>query len=409
MNSYESEWDDAIREIYESERFKKIERFLASRFHDVVEEIKTIAGIPSPTFFESEKSNYVLSRFKALNLEEIRIDEVNNVIGKLTGEADDGIFIICAHIDTVFPMETELVVREQGDRLYCPSIGDNSTSIAGVLAIIEAFQRARFTPAWDVIFLANSREEGLGDLEGVRRFFDDAAMSDDAPAIKGMISIDGTYDSVCNQGIGSRRLKVVVNADGGHSWKNFGNASAIHAMGGAISEIAKLKTPEDPKTTYNVGVVNGGSSVNTIAETATMLIDIRSAEAGTLKRTEEKIRKVILEAMADFKTTCEIEVVGDRPSGFIPDSHPMVQTALSAASLYGLDATPRASSTDSNIPLSRGVPSITLGVYSGNGAHTVNEYIEPASLKKGLPSAALAILGILDRLASDKGGGGAKL
>ncbi len=400
MSTSESDFEDIIRGIAGSESFKTIERFLATRFDDIVEEIETISRIPSPTFFEMEKSMYVRSRFETLKLKDVRIDDVNNVSGRLPGENSGGALIVCAHIDTVFPEETELLVRKKGDRLYCPSIGDNSTSIAGMLALIEAFDLARRTPPWDVIFLANSREEGLGDLEGIKYFLDSAALSRTAAKIMGVISIDGKYNSLCNMGIGSRRLKVEVKGEGGHSWHDFGNTSAIHAIGEAISRIAKLKTPEDPKTTYNVGVVNGGSTVNTIAETATMLIDIRSMEIDTLGKTEKKIRKVILESMEAHHTTCVIEVVGDRPSGFIDDDHPFVQTVLSAASLFGVKMEPRASSTDSNIPLSRGVPSITFGIYSGDGAHTINEYIEPASIKKGLPSAALGILGILAQLES---------
>ncbi len=400
MSTNQSEFEDVIRGIHHSESFKKIERFLETKFDDIVGEIKTISRIPSPTFFEMEKSNYVRSRFESLNLEDIRIDDVNNTTGRLPGKNSDGMFIICAHIDTVFPAETELLVREKEERLYCPSIGDNSTSIAGVLAIIEALKLVKYTPPWDVIFLANSREEGLGDLEGIKYFLDRAAASDAETEIKGVISIDGMYNSICNKGIGSRRLNVEVKAEGGHSWHNFGNTSAIHAMGGAIGRIARLKTPEVPKTTFNVGVVTGGSTVNTIAETAAMLIDIRSEEIETLKITEGKIRKIILESMEEFNTTCIIEVVGDRPSGFIDNDHPFVRTVISASSLFGIEMTPRASSTDSNIPLSRGVPSITFGIYSGNGAHTINEYIEPASIKKGLPSAALGILGILAQFES---------
>lgn len=389
-----------IEKIYNSDRFKKIEAFLAERFDDIVEEIETIARIPSPTFSEREKSEYVRTRFETLKLEDIRIDEVNNVAGRLPGKNGNGVFVICAHIDTVFPEETELVPREEGDRLYCPSIGDNSTSIAAMLAMIEAFDHADYTPPMDVIFLADSREEGLGDLGGVRHFFDRAAEPGSAEAIRGMVAIDGTYHTLCNVGVGSRRLKATVNARGGHSWHDFGAASAVHAIGGAISRIAGLEMPEEPKTTCNVGVVNGGTSVNTIAETATMLIDIRSMETEALKEAENKIRDVILEAMKKFDAACSIEVVGDRPSGSIDDDHPFVQTVISAFSMYGMDVTPGASSTDSNIPLGMGAPSVTLGVYSGNGAHTVHEYIHPESLKKGLPSAALGILGILEQLES---------
>ncbi len=398
MYAKPSRCEDVVRGIYESESFKKIERFLNTQFDDVVEEIKTISQIPSPTFFEKQKSDYVRSRFEALNLEDVRIDDVNNTTGRLPGKSGDGAFIICAHIDTVFPEETELLVREKGGRLYCPSIGDNSTSIAGMLAIIEAFNLVAYTPPWDVIFLANSREEGRGDLEGIRCFLDRAAASDPETDIKGVISIDGKYNTICNRGVGSRRLKVEVKTEGGHSWHDFGNTSAIHAMGGAIGRIARLTAPESPRTTYNVGVVSGGSTVNTIAETATMLIDIRSAEIEMLRKMEEEIRNVVRESMDEFDAACAIEVVGDRPSGAIGDDHPFVQTVLSASSLFGIEKTPRASSTDSNIPLSRGVPSVTFGVYSGNAAHTVNEYIEPASIKKGLPTAALGILGILAQL-----------
>ncbi len=395
MNTNKSMCEDVVREIHQSEMFQEIQRFLASRFEAIVDEIQTIARIPSPTFSEMEKSRYVRRRFETLKLKDVRIDAVNNASGSLPGKNPREMCIICAHIDTVFPGETELVVREKGDRLYCPSIGDNSASIAGVMALIEAFNRVNYTPPVDVVFLGNTREEGLGDLEGIKYFLDGEAGRDVPREINGVISIDGTCHRLCNRGVGSRRLKVDVTAPGGHSWHDFGSASAVHAIGAAIGRIARLTPPREPMTTFNVGVVNGGSSVNTIAGSASMLIDVRSMETGTLREMEEKIRRRILETMEEFGAACTIEVVGDRPSGFIDDDHPFVRTVLSASALHGLDMTPRASSTDSNIPLSRGVPSITFGIYSGGGSHTVNEYIEPATIQKGLPSAALGVLAIL--------------
>jgi acetylornithine deacetylase/succinyl-diaminopimelate desuccinylase-like protein len=380
-----------IKEMAESELFKEISNFMDENMKLVVNEIKTISLIPSPSYEEDLKAEYLKKRFEELDLHNIKVDQLKNVIGVINGESDAN-FIICAHIDTVFDKVTPLIMKEEAGKLYCPSIGDNSTSVAGMLILAEALKSTDYVPPCNLVFVANSCEEGLGDLKGIKHLLGNITN------VKGMISIDGTMDKLVNEGIGSRRLKVEVNAAGGHSWGNFGNSSAIHAICGAISKISRIEVPNDPKTSFNIGTISGGTSVNTIAESAQMLVDIRSMDGDLLRSTEKKIRELIDDAMDEHKTSSIIEVVGDRPSGKLLEDHFMVQSVLESARLFDVQMDLNPSSTDSNIPLSMGIPSVTYGIYMGDGAHTIKEYIEPGSLKKGLPILALSVLSILDKI-----------
>ncbi|MCP4159402.1 MAG: M20/M25/M40 family metallo-hydrolase [Deltaproteobacteria bacterium] len=386
-----NELDMLINGTVKSVLFNKVYEDIQKNIEPIIEEIKTISTIPSPTFYEDKKADYIKGKFNDLKLDDVKIDRLKNVIGTLQGKGDEN-FIICAHIDTVFSNETKLKVREVEGKIFCPGIGDNSTSVAGMLALINAFKTAEYIPPYNIIFIANSCEEGLGDLKGIKYYLENS------DKIEGMISIDGTMTMLSNEGIGSRRLSVTVKGEGGHSWVDFGNSSAIHAIGSAISKISQIDVPKIPKTSFNVGTISGGTSVNTIAETANMLIDIRSVDSEILIEKEQEIRELIENAMEEHGTECSIEVVGDRPSGKIDINNFVVQSVLKSAELYDVQMKPTPSSTDSNIPLSQSIPSVTFGIYSGGGAHTLNEYIEPESLKKGLPILALSVLTILDQI-----------
>ncbi|MCG8571172.1 MAG: M20/M25/M40 family metallo-hydrolase [Spirochaetes bacterium] len=380
-----------IKGIARSEIFLKVEDHISQHFDSIIEEIKTISAIPSPSYHEDDKAQYIYNKFIELNLDCIKIDNQKNVIGILKGKKDQN-FVVCAHIDTVFAKDTELKLRELPNQLFCPSIGDNSTSVAGMLFLIDALQKAGYQPPCNIVFVANSCEEGLGDLKGIKYFLSNSQN------VIGMVSIDGTMDSICNEGIGSRRLSVTVQAKGGHSWKDFGNCSAIHAIGCAIAEISKIQVPRNPRTSFNVGTVKGGTTVNSIAESAHMLIDIRSMDGQCLKDTENKIRDIINNTMLLHGTTSNIEVVGDRPSGKLSEDHVIVQSVLESAHYYDKNYVLSASSTDSNIPLSMDIPAVTFGIYQGDGAHTLDEYMEPESIKLGLPILALSLLTIMQQI-----------
>lgn len=382
---------ESVNKIFSSEPYKKIRSTIDGQTDNVIDEIKIISQIPSPSFGEDLKSEYIEKRFHELNLQNVHMDKLKNVIGVIEGESDAN-FIICAHIDTVFGKDTPLILKEEGDKLYCPSIGDNSTSVAGMLILAYALKENGYKPPCNLVFVANSCEEGLGDLKGIKYLLENTE------GVKGVISIDGTMDKLVNEGIGSRRLKVEVCAKGGHSWGDFGNSSAIHAIGEAISKISLIDVPETPKTSFNIGTISGGTSVNTIAESAQMLVDIRSMDDTQLRSTEKKIRELIDKSMDEHNTSSTIEVVGDRPSGQLPEDHFMVQSVLESAKLFDLNMDLNPSSTDSNIPLSMGIPSVTYGIYTGDGAHTLNEYIEPESLKTGLPLLTLSVLSVLEKI-----------
>ncbi len=387
-----------IKTVNESDLFNDLKLYYQSCQTSLIESIKTISMIPSPSYYEKKKSLYFQDRFIELGLTNVFIDDLNNVIGRYEGENPEAGLAVCAHIDTVFPETTKLEIAESGDRIYCPGIGDNSASAGGMLSIIEGLKNSGWKPPFDIIFIANACEEGLGDLKGIRYFFDTYAEPRDDVNLKAFLSIDCTMKGFCHVGIGSRRLKVKISCRGGHSWSDFGRPSAVHILGQCISDISDLHVPEDPKTTYNVGVIEGGTTVNTIAGTASMLIDIRSLDDKLIQETEKIIREIITCRAAESDGSLEVSVVGDRPSGAIPEEHYLVKTVRECAAAFGFSPAPAPSSTDSNIPLSRGVPALTFGIYSGDGAHTEKEYIEPESLKTGVPFGTLVLLSIVEQL-----------
>ncbi len=380
----------------------RMKEYLASNHDWVVDEIVNICEIPAPSYEEDERARYVAEKFEELGLKDVRVDRYKNAVGRYPGE--DGVvrMAITAHIDTVFPMHTDVTVKRSDDLLSAPGIGDNSTSTAAMLGVIAAWNAVDYTPPFDVIFSGNACEEGLGDLNGMKGLLDDIAALDDAD-LGAVVAFDGKMGGITSAGIGSRRLKVDVSARGGHSWGDFPSPSAIHALGACVNDIARLSVPEEPRTSFNVGTIQGGTSVNTIAETASMLIDMRSEALEPLRDVEEKVRDIIDQRCAEFGAEFDIEVVGDRPVGAIGDDHPLVDIARQAGGLFDMDMPTRASSTDANVPLSRGIPAITLGVYSGEGAHRESESMIPSSLKTGLPLAVLVTVGAADWLASELG------
>lgn len=295
--------------------------------------------------------------------------------------------VISAHLDTVFPPGTDLTVRRLGSRLYGPGIGDNSTSVACLLFLAEGLARARFRPRVPVVWLFNTGEEGLGNLRGIRHFLDRAPVR---PAA--MLVLDGGLGMICYRGLGSRRLRVTFSGPGGHSWKDFGTPSAIHAAGRAVARLAELPRRAHPRTTWNVGRIEGGTSVNTIAAHCILEIDLRS-EAGTaLNELEQVVRREVQSAAREEGVEVRIDVIGDRPQGALPPDHQLVALVRSAMDACGIPAYELTASTDANLPLSRGIPAVAFGIRHGDGAHTLHEFIERRGLDRGLRLALLALL-----------------
>lgn len=358
-------------------------------YRPILETALAIQQVPAPTFDEGERTALVLERFRALGLQDVTCDELNNVYGRRPGPAGSPALIVSAHIDTVFPRETDLTVRYEGDRVYGPGLGDNSTGVAALIHLAQTLQRHDLPHQRDIWFVANVGEEGLGDLCGIK-----AALARLRTRVGQVIVLEGCdFGTLHHQAIGVRRYRIEATSPGGHSWANFGVPSAIHALVRLAAQIALLSVPRTPRTTFNIGVIEGGTSVNTIAEHASMLLDMRSVDARALQHLIAQVDRLVATAAAEtetiqFKTT----VVGDRPSGAIQREHPLVQMAVSAYHAVGATVSYQHSSTDANIPLSQGIPAICIGLTEGGNAHRQDEYIVPAKLGRGLQALLLMTL-----------------
>lgn len=362
--------------------------WLPTLVQSIVDQAIAIQQIAAPTFEEGARASYVETQFKNLGLDSVSVDDVFNVIGRLPGETSGPGLMISAHTDTVFPKESDLSIRREGGGvIYGPGLGDNSMGVSGMMAVIEALKRAQIKPPCDLWFAATSREEGLGDLDGMR-----AAYLHLKPKIKAIINLEGAVlGHVYHAGIAVKRLKVTATADGGHSWGHFGQASALHGIVELGARIAAIKPPTKPRTTYNIGMIEGGQSINSIAARADMWLDMRSEQQDALAALEKQVRGYI-DAVAHDDLRFAVEVVGNRPAGAIPARHALVQTALAALEQVGVPGVLRNGSTDGNIPLADGCPTVTVGITHGGNTHRLDEYIETAPVATGFKQLLLLVL-----------------
>lgn len=385
--------DLPVRQVLRDPAWRHAWAFLRRNLDRYVDEIVRITEIPAPTFAEEPRAQYVASRLRALGMA-VQRDEAGNVWAPwpapAPGAGRQAPVVISAHLDTVFPAGTPLTVRRQGRRLYGPGIGDNSTSVACLLLLAEALYEAGFAPRVPVLWLFNTGEEGLGNLRGMRAFLDGCPVPPAAALV-----LDGGLGMLCYRGIGSRRLRATFTGPGGHSWKDFGQPSAIVAAGRALSRMAAIPVPAEPRTTWNVGRISGGTSVNTIAPTCQLELDLRSEDAAALARVEQAARQALEEAAREEGVDLEVTVIGDRPQGALPPDHPLVTLVREAMLRCGIPAHDLPASTDANLPLSRGIPAVTFGIRHGDGAHTLDEYIERSGLDRGLRLALLALLAVV--------------
>ncbi len=353
---------------------------------DLVTRVQQIAA---PTFAEAERATWVANYLRDLQVGEVQMDELPNVYLRVRGErADAPALMVSAHTDTVFPAETELTLRrddEQG-RVYGPGIGDNSTGVGALLALAHALGELPPPPV-DLWLVANVGEEGLGDLRGMRAAveFVRRATGDKLGAC---IVLEGTgLGRVVHRALGSKRLRVSVAAPGGHSWSDFGTPSAIHVLVQMAAEISGLRVPDQPRTAYNIGRIQGGTSINTIAQEASFELDMRSKEAGELDNLVKQVQAIIRRHQAAApRVTIGIEQIGDRPTGAIAADHPLVRAAKQTLRDANVELLSRVSmsSTDANIPLSLGIPAVCIGITEGGNAHRLEEWIHPARLPQGM-------------------------
>ncbi|MDO3410343.1 M20/M25/M40 family metallo-hydrolase [Saccharibacillus sp. CPCC 101409] len=386
--------------LKENEEVREALDFLEGDNERTTEEQIELTEIEAPTFEEEEKGKVFARKLAELGIEEVETDEVGNVFGVRKGKGGGPKLAVCAHLDTVFPRGTDVKARREGTRVYAPGISDDGRGLASVLTIVRALQETGLQTEGDLVIGATVGEEGLGDLRGVKSLF--ANRGD----IDGFISIEpGTPDRITYLAAGSKRYKVTFEGPGGHSFGNFGTPSPIHALGRAIAKIADLKVPGNPKTTFNVGLIGGGTSVNTIAETAETVIDMRSTSQEELERLEERVLGLLREAADEennrWRRAGAIKVrperVGDRPAGSQSPDDIIVQATAGAGLALGFrPILDEASSTDSNIPIHLGIPAVTLGGGGDfGGAHTLNEYYDSADAHLGVQKILLTMLGLI--------------
>ncbi|MFE8700670.1 M20/M25/M40 family metallo-hydrolase [Cytobacillus sp. FJAT-54145] len=372
--------------------------FLKEDNERTVEEQILLTEIEAPTFQERVRGEFFQKRFEELGLQNVRVDEHGNVYGDRPGSGGPKL-VVSAHLDTVFPAGTDLKAKKRDGKIYAPGIADDGRGLASLLTLIRALNETGVKTVGDIVFVATVGEEGLGDLKGVKGLFKNHK------DIDGFISIEpGTPNEVTYLGTGSRRYRVTYTGPGGHSFGDFGLPSAIHALGRAIGKISNLQVPDHPKTTFNVGTITGGTSVNTIAASASTVIDLRSIAQDELLSLEKEVLEIIQQAANDENSRwgkeeirVEIELVGDRPAGSQSQDSLIVQSALVAADLLGFDPVLNgASSTDSNVPISLGIPAVTLGGGGGyGGCHTLEEYFEPKEAYHGVQKIFLFMLGLV--------------
>ncbi|MEX2152182.1 MAG: M20/M25/M40 family metallo-hydrolase [Gemmatimonadaceae bacterium] len=351
-----------------------------------LEQQRSICEIPAPPFKEAARAAEYRRRLEALGLR-VRLDAVGNVIGERpgTGTGAGPTIVLAGHLDTVFPEGTDVRVKDEGGRLKAPGIGDNCRGLAVVLAVARAYQRADPRHSARIIFVGNVGEEGPGNLRGVRHLFEKELKGQ----IDYFVAVDGAGLNFVSRAVGSNRYRVTYKGPGGHSYGAFGIPNPIHALGRAIARIAEVQVPTTPKTTFNVGVIDGGTSVNSIPFAASMDVDMRSESAETLRALDQTVRRTLQEALdaenarweglraARSRISLIIDTIGIRPTGAQSDSARIVQVASQAARFLGFAPAATASSTDANIPISLGVPAISIdGGGRDEGAHSLNEWYE---------------------------------
>ncbi len=347
----------------------------------------TIQQIPAPTFAEGARAAFVRDQFTALGLADVELDDLGNVFARRPGQGQAAPVLLTAHTDTVFPAGTPLTLVRTADRIAGPSIGDNSLGVAGLFGVLWAL--AGEALPGDLHVVANVGEEGLGDLRGMRRVIDRLGGVVQATVVLEGMALGHIYHSA----IGVRRLRITAHTEGGHSWLHFGRASAIHALMRLGAEIAGLNVPAAPRTTFNIGTVTGGTSINTIAREASFDLDLRSEAPAALAALVTRVERLVAGSNT-AEVRIEAQVIGDRPAGSIPREHPLVQAAAQAMEAAGVTGyTFETGSTDANVPLSRGLPGVCVGLTRGGHSHRPDEYIETRDVERGLDAVTRVVRG----------------
>ena len=363
-------------------------------YEETLQIIRDLCAIPAPSGMEENRAKYVLDYIKKAGYEDAYIDQAKNVIWKIDGQVED-CALFCAHTDTVFPDLTPMPMIEDDVYMRCPGVCDDTASVAILMVISKVLKENNHKPYRTLLMSANACEEGLGDLKGIKQIFKDLGSK-----IKAMCTFDNRYSSIINKSVGSHRYKITAITEGGHSFGKFGSRNAINVLAKIVTEIYKIEVPkkDNLKTTYNVGTIEGGTSVNTIAQNAVMYCEYRSEDRECLAYMEKKFNEIFDSAKNDC-IELKVELVGNRPCMGDVDEAELrrITDKVKAvqAKYTGLNVVECCASTDCNIPHSLGIPAVDSGVWMGQGSHTREEYLEKASILPGLSIAYEVILGEL--------------
>lgn len=361
---------------------------------------KAIVVIPSPTSKEQKRAEYYMGRLKEVGLDEVKMDSASNACGVLRGTGGGPKLLLSAHLDTVFPEGTDLTIKEKDGKLYAPGIADDARGLAAMLSVVRGMKAGKIRTVGDVWFCGTVGEEGLGDLKGIKQVFKDHK------DIDGYIALESptvANEEISYQAAGSNRYRISYKGPGGHSYQAFGLPSAIHALGRAIAGISELETPKTPKTTFTVGTIAGGTSVNSIAADATMDLDMRSNDNNELLKLEAKALQIARDAAVaenkrwgSDKLRVDITQVGARPAGSpSPDSTVVHALWLAVKATGGAPKLAGARSTEANLPISLGIPAAVVGAGGfSQGIHSPDEWFDPANAYLGASKTLLAIVGL---------------
>jgi acetylornithine deacetylase/succinyl-diaminopimelate desuccinylase-like protein len=392
-----------IASLLRNENVRRAFEFIDASQARFTAELVRICEIPAPPFKERERGGYLAARFAELGLADVHTDSEGNVIGFYRGECEEPLLVMSAHLDTVFPEGTDVRVRRVGSRLCAPGIADDTAGLAALIGLIQALNAAEIKLSGSIAFVATVGEEGEGDLRGVRHLFHEGRL---AGRVSAFISFDGTtVEFITHQALGSRRYRITFKGPGGHSWGDFGVVNPVHALGHVIARMADYRAPQDPRTTYNIGRIEGGESVNVIPQSASLDVDLRSVSELELSRLEEFLLAAVDRATLDEnaarassgnKLQAELTMIGNRPSGETPRESALVSAAVEASRALGITPILNRASTDSNIPISLRIPAITIGAGGvSSDSHRLSEWYDPIGREVGYKRALLLALGMV--------------
>lgn len=379
----------SISRLTQHPAVKTILDSMVARLPALVDLAIAVQQIPAPTFAEQVRADFVQWQFEAMGLADVMRDELGNVLGCWPGEGRGKPVLVSAHLDTVFAAATDLTIRREGSLVHGPGIGDNSVGVAGLLMLAQMIKESGLRPRHDIWFVANVNEEGLGDLRGMRAVVE--KFGRDAAAY--IIIEGGVFGHIFHQAIAVKRYRIEITTPGGHSWGNFGTPSAIHLLGRLIAAIDQIQVADRPRTTYNVGLIEGGTTINTIAAQASLSLDLRSEDNHALSNLQAQVQKAIASIPTQNDVKLTVTPIGDRPAGFIRLDHPLINLTESALRQVGCSEIIYSSgSTDANIPLSQGLPAVCIGLAHSHNAHRLDEYLDTTYLPAGMKQLLLLTL-----------------